>query len=81
MALNLHFGKKKVVNLTIKDHVIRYVELKNSQDITVQNWGERYLPPGLIQEGNIQDVENFIWILEECIDEWKISKKQVCFLV
>ena len=81
MALNLNFGKKKIVNLTIKDHVIRYAELKNSQDSTVQNWGERYLPPGLIHEGTIQDLENFIWIIEECIEDWKISKKQVRFLV
>ncbi|KAB7667340.1 type IV pilus biogenesis protein PilM [Bacillus sp. B1-b2] len=81
MALNLNLGKKKVVNLTIKDHVIRYAELKNSQDSTVQNWGERYLPTGLIHEGIIQDLENFTWILEECIDEWKILKKQVRFLV
>ncbi|MEI2366927.1 type IV pilus biogenesis protein PilM [Niallia circulans] len=81
MALNFNFGKNKVVNLTIKDHVIRFVEIKNSQDVVVQNFGERYLPPGLIHDGVIQDVENFLWILEECVDEWKLSKKQVRFLV
>lgn len=81
MALNFNFGKKRVVSLTIKDHVIRYVEMKNSQDASVQSFGERFLPPGLIHDGTIQDVENFLWILEECMDEWKLSKKQVRFLV
>ncbi|MEM5598560.1 hypothetical protein AAHB53_23695 [Niallia circulans] len=79
MALNFNFGKNKVVNLTIKDHVIRFVEIKNSQDVVVQNFGERYLPPGLIHDGVIQDVENFLWILEECVDEWKLSKNKFVF--
>ncbi|WP_445490117.1 type IV pilus biogenesis protein PilM [Niallia sp. 03133] len=76
-----NFGKNKIVNLIIKDHVIRFVELKQPGDLIVHNWGERYLPAGLIHEGVIQDIETLSMILEECIQDWKIAKKQVRFLV
>ncbi|MFT8322220.1 MAG: pilus assembly protein PilM [Bacillus sp. (in: firmicutes)] len=80
MAL-FSFGKNKIVNLIIKDYVIRFVELKQPEDLIVHNWGERYLPAGLIHEGVIQDIETLTMILEECIQDWKIAKKQVRFLV
>lgn len=81
MALTFNLGKKKIVNLTIKDYVIRFAEIKNGQDISVSNWGERFLSAGIVKDGVIQDVETFSLILEECIGDWKIAKKQVRFLV
>lgn len=81
MAIRFNLGKSKFVNLTVKDHVIRYAELKNGHETSVQSWGERFLPAGLIHDGAIQDVETFSMIMEECIQEWKIAKKQVRFLV
>ncbi|WP_338451465.1 hypothetical protein R4Z09_06175 [Niallia oryzisoli] len=40
MGFRISFGKKKIINLTIKDHVIRYVDLKNTNPPMVQNLGE-----------------------------------------
>ncbi|MCE4051600.1 type IV pilus biogenesis protein PilM [Bacillus sp. Au-Bac7] len=81
MAIRFNLGKSKYVNLTVKDHCIRYVEMKHGHDTSVQSWGERFLPAGLIQDGAIQDLQTFSMILEECIQEWKIAKKQVRFLI
>jgi len=75
------FGKNKITNLIIKDHVIRFAELKNTDDFVVQKWGERYLPAGLIKDGAIQDIGTLTMILEECIQDWKIARKKVRFLV
>ncbi|GKU81443.1 type IV pilus biogenesis protein PilM [Niallia sp. NCCP-28] len=75
------FGKNKITNLIIKDHVIRFAEMKNTDDLVVQKWGERHLPAGLIKDGAIQDIGTLTMILEECIQDWKISKKKIRFLV
>jgi type IV pilus assembly protein PilM len=81
MGFRLQFGKNKVINLSIKDHVIRFVELKQTNPPVVQRFGERYLPSGLIRDGKIQDAETLESILEECFTDWKISKKNVRFIV
>ncbi|WP_458412345.1 type IV pilus biogenesis protein PilM [Schinkia sp. CFF1] len=80
MALRL-LGKKRVANLVIKDHVIRYVEIRSSSPLSIRMQGERELPPGIIHEGNIIDKDSFIMILEECVEEWKIKGQDVRFIV
>ncbi|MGP7816824.1 hypothetical protein [Niallia sp. 01092] len=77
MAL-FSFGKNKVINLIIKDHVIRFVELKHTEDLLVQNWGERYLSVGLIHESTIQDVETLSMILDECIQDCEKASAFSC---
>ncbi|WP_040207784.1 type IV pilus biogenesis protein PilM [Neobacillus jeddahensis] len=81
MAFNLNFAKNRTVNITIKDHAIRYVELKNVQSSIIQRMGEYYLPVGLIKEGKILDFDTLSTILEQCVSEWKIPKRMVRFLV
>ncbi|NRD75999.1 pilus assembly protein PilM [Bacillus sp. BRMEA1] len=81
MAFSLLTPKKRIINIIINDHSIRYLELKQAQPLTVLKWGERILPPGLIQEGKIADYESLVNILEECIDEWKISRRSIRFIV
>lgn len=81
MGFHLTIGKKKIINLTIKDHVIRFVELKQKNPLAVARYGEHYLPKGIIHDGRILDLETFETILEECIADWKISKRQVRFIV
>ncbi len=81
MKRNLFSSKKKVINLIIQDHSIRFMELNNGSTPVPYRWGERYLPQGLINNGTIQDREAVRTILEECVDEWKIHKRQVRFLV
>ncbi|MDR7001480.1 pilus assembly protein PilM [Neobacillus niacini] len=81
MAINFMFGKNKTINITIKDHAIRFVELKQTQPLMIQRMGERYLPAGLIKEGKITDFETLSTILEQCVTDWKIAKRNVRFLV
>lgn len=80
MALSFT-GNKKIVNLVFKDHVIRHTELKSINPPVIQSYGEHYLPAGVIRDGKILDHETLQNILDEVIDEWKLTKKQVRFLV
>ncbi|WML40717.1 pilus assembly protein PilM [Neobacillus sp. OS1-2] len=81
MAINFKFGINKTINISIKDHALRFVELKQTQPLVIQRMGEYYLPSGLIKEGKILDVETLSTILEQCVSEWKISKRMIRFLV
>ncbi|MGD6899082.1 type IV pilus biogenesis protein PilM [Bacillus infantis] len=81
MAPLISFGKNRVINITVKDHVVRMAELKNNKEPQVLRSEERYLPNGIIREGKIQDSETLTAILEECISEWKIKGKEIAFLV
>lgn len=81
MAFSLFTPKNRIVNFIINDHSIRSVELMRAYPPAAQKWRERFLPPGIITDGKITDYESLSNILEECIDEWKISKRDVRFLV
>jgi type IV pilus assembly protein PilM len=81
MALSLFSGRSKVVNLVLNDHSIRYVELKQKNPAIPHQYGQRYLPPGIISDGKIQDFDTLVNILDECIDDWKIAKREIRFTV
>ncbi|HEY2421894.1 MAG TPA: pilus assembly protein PilM, partial [Neobacillus sp.] len=81
MALSLFTSKNRIINFVFNDHSIRFVELKNANPPVAQKWSERFLPPGIISDGKITDRESLTNILEECIGEWKIQRRQVRFLV
>ncbi|WP_409297434.1 type IV pilus biogenesis protein PilM [Peribacillus sp. SCS-26] len=81
MGLSFFSHNNKIVNLVIQDHAIRYVELKQAVPMTVQRWGEYLLPPGLIKDGRILDRDTLSTILEQCVSEWKIKKRQVRIFV
>jgi type IV pilus assembly protein PilM len=81
VALSLFSGKNKIINLEIKDHVIRFAELKQGFTPVVSKCGERLLDPGIIKDGRIMDSNTFKLILEECIRDWKLQHRQVRFLV
>ncbi|WP_409301953.1 type IV pilus biogenesis protein PilM [Peribacillus sp. SCS-155] len=81
MGLSFLTGKNRVVNLVFKDHVIRYTELKQANPPVINAHGEYYLPPGIIKDGRIMDFDTLQSILEQCLDEWKINKRQVRFIV
>ncbi|RFB17686.1 pilus assembly protein PilM [Bacillus sp. HNG] len=80
MVLTL-FSPSKIANIIIKDHVIRYVGVKRSNPITVQKFREKYLPPGIIQDGRILERDTLHLILEECVTEWGIKNAQVQFVI
>ncbi len=79
--MNLSFGKSQPVNLIMKDHVIRYVDAKGSSIETVRAYGERYLQSGFIRDGKILEREHVTAVLEECVDNWKLKKRNVNFIV
>lgn len=81
MAFSLFSSSNKIVNIVLNDHSIRFVELKQKNPITVNHFGERYLPPGIISDGKILDFATLSNILDECIAEWKIAKREIRFIV
>jgi type IV pilus assembly protein PilM len=81
MDISLFSNNKRVINLIISDHSIRYLELKNSTLQSVQRWGEHFLPDGIIREGKIIDRVTLSMILEECLGHWKIKRRMVKFLI
>lgn len=81
MAFSLFTPKNRIINLVLNDHSIRLLELKQENPPAPQRWSERFLPPGIISDGKITDIDSLSNILEECIDEWKIHRRQVRFVV
>lgn len=81
MAFSLFNSKNRIINLVLNDHSIRCVELKQANPPQAQKWGERFLPPGIICDGKIADIDSLANILDECIDEWKIQRRSIRFVV
>ncbi|CAM3940981.1 type IV pilus biogenesis protein PilM [Mesobacillus thioparans] len=81
MAFPFSFVRSKVVNLVLNDYSIRYVELKQKKPAIPLKYGQRFLPAGLILDGKIQDYDTLLNILDECIEDWKIAKREVRFIV
>jgi type IV pilus assembly protein PilM len=81
MAFSLFSSKNRIINLVLNDHSVRFVELKQANPPAAQKWCERFLPPGIITDGKITDIDSLTNILEECIEEWKIHRRQVRFII
>lgn len=81
MAFSLFSTKNRIINLVINDHSIRFLELKQENLLTPQRWLERFLPTGIITDGKIVDFDSLSSILEECIDDWKIRRRSIRFIV
>lgn len=81
MPLSFLPYKNRIANIVFKDYVIRYVEVKQGTSPILHAYGEHYLPQGVIKDGKINDYETLLAILEQLVDEWKLSRKQVRFLV
>ncbi|WML45551.1 pilus assembly protein PilM [Neobacillus sp. PS3-40] len=81
MSFSLFSPKNRIINFVLNEHSIRFVELKQANPPIAQKWGERFLPPGIISDGKIIDFESLANIIDECIDEWKIHKRSIRFLV
>ncbi|MBD3107831.1 pilus assembly protein PilM [Bacillus sp. AGMB 02131] len=81
MGLSIFNKRDKVINIEIKDHVIRYTEVASNDSLSVHSMGEYLLPSGIIRDGKIEDPFALTAILEQCVDEWKIARRKVRFLV
>lgn len=73
MAFTLFSGSNRVVNLVLKDHVIRYVELKQLDPPIVHKCGEHFLPAGVIKDGIITDFTDFD--LLNILGDWRCHPK------
>ncbi|WP_042345586.1 type IV pilus biogenesis protein PilM [Bacillus massiliigorillae] len=81
MALSLFSRNSKIVNLEIKDYVIRFADVRPGKNPTLHRGGEYLLPLGIVKNGKIVDFETLKMILLQCIEDWKISKREVRFLL
>ncbi|RKL65913.1 pilus assembly protein PilM [Salipaludibacillus neizhouensis] len=77
----LNFRKQDHVSLQFKDHVIRCVITKEASEASMVAFYEKAVPEGIIEKGKIIDETNFVLILEECIANWKLKRKNIKFLV
>jgi type IV pilus assembly protein PilM len=81
MALRLFQKKDRTVNFTITDEAIRFVELRQSDPIVIEKFGERQLPEGLIVQGDLVKVDELQDILDNIVDEWKLKKRNIRFTI
>jgi len=81
MAFSLFSSKNRIINIVLTDHSIRFLELKQMNPPVAQRWNERFLPPGIITDGKIMDIDSLSNILDECISDWKIQRRKVRFVV
>jgi len=81
MAFSLFSSKNRIINFVINDHCIRFLELKQAKPPIAQRWSERTFPPGIVSDGKIMDADSLANILEECMDEWKIHRRSIRFIV
>lgn len=81
MAFSVFSSRSKVINLVFNDQYIRYVELKQSNPPVPLRWGEKKLSPGMISDGKIVDFETLSMVIDECIHDWHINKREVRFIV
>ncbi|NIK11588.1 type IV pilus biogenesis protein PilM [Alkalibacillus almallahensis] len=69
-------AKKQIVNLEIRDYVIRYTESRRDKT-QVERMGEHYIPAGIIRGGVIEDREQFERVLKTCVKKWRLKRKTV----
>ncbi|MDQ0214545.1 type IV pilus assembly protein PilM [Oikeobacillus pervagus] len=81
MAFRLFSKVNKTANLIFTDYAIRFVEMKQTSPMIVQQYEERILPSGLIEKGSIIDYEGLLEIVENCVTDWKIKNRPVRFNV
>jgi type IV pilus assembly protein PilM len=73
-------SSKKTSNIVFTDNSIRFLELKQTSPVLVQDFGERSLPEGVIKGGKIMDEQTLSYILEECVEEWGIKGRSMRFV-
>ncbi|WP_096153183.1 MULTISPECIES: type IV pilus biogenesis protein PilM [Bacillus] len=81
MEISLFQSNKNIINLIIKDHVIRLIELKSTAPLTVKRLEERFLPLNIIKDGKIVDATKLKQIINELVKKWGLKNKQIRFTV
>lgn len=80
MALQLFKPKQNMLNVYISNYSIQLLEIKSVNPLVVHRFYETYLPEGTVVDGLINDAEKLLMILEQCINDWGIKRKQVRFI-
>ncbi|MBS2969886.1 pilus assembly protein PilM [Metabacillus sp. KIGAM252] len=81
MNLSLFRSRASSANLLFTDYSIQFLELKSADPLMISDFGEHFLPEGIIVNGRIQDYDKLSLILDECIQEWSLKRKKIRFVV
>lgn len=81
MVFSLLNRHQKTANLVFTDQTIRFIELGAGGKNENLKIAERKIGPGKIKDGKIIDFHALRIILEECVDEWKLKKRKVRFIM
>ncbi|TFB13895.1 hypothetical protein E3U55_15130 [Filobacillus milosensis] len=68
---------KDIVNIEIRDYVIRYTETNPKDSTKIDRLGEYFLPEGVIEGGMIEQPDTFQKLLHTCAKKWKLKRKKV----
>ncbi|WP_054754394.1 hypothetical protein [Piscibacillus salipiscarius] len=58
---------KNIVNIEIRDYVIRFTEVNPKRPTEMVRFGEHFLPNGIIDVGTIQDSSLFQKAMNTCV--------------
>ncbi|MTH52972.1 pilus assembly protein PilM [Bacillus mangrovi] len=81
MKYSLFRSRSGYASLLFTDYSIQYLELKSEDPLVVHDFGEHFLPEGIIVNGRIQDYDKLSLILDECIQEWSLKRKKIRFVI
>lgn len=72
------FGNNKIFALDISDECIKFVEyLKDEEEISIYKYGEKNIPTGLIDQGEIVDMYSCRDFFKSFKKEFKIKKAKI----
>ncbi|WP_406686700.1 type IV pilus biogenesis protein PilM [Rossellomorea vietnamensis] len=81
MLSRLFNKNKNKINIVISDQWIRFVELKSVSPLHIHDYGEMRIADGMISDGKIIEKEAFQALLDECVLDWDLKKREVQFIV
>ncbi|UXH44238.1 pilus assembly protein PilM [Rossellomorea vietnamensis] len=81
MLSRLFNKNKNKINIVISDQWIRFVELKSVSPLHIHDFGEMRIADGMISDGKIIEKEAFQALLDECVLDWGLKKREVQFIV
>ncbi|MCR2820547.1 type IV pilus biogenesis protein PilM [Lederbergia panacisoli] len=81
MSFQLFKRSLKTANIIFTDRAIRFLETVQKSGLEILQMKEHQLTPGIIKDGKIVDPELLRLALDECVDDWKIKRREVRFLI
>ncbi|MBS4194832.1 type IV pilus biogenesis protein PilM [Lederbergia citri] len=81
MAFQLFKRSLKTANIVFTDKSIRFMETVHKSELEILQMDEQPLTPGTIKDGRIVDDEMLRLVLEQCVDKWKLKRREVRFLI